>query len=45
MLDIQCGACDRPIEAGHQYDNRHWSADGVTEYHAECCNECDKEDN
>lgn len=34
-----CGVCDMEITA-EDYDNRHWSEDGVSEYHAQCCPEC-----
>lgn len=35
-----CGVCDKDI-FGPDYEDRHWSEDGYTEYHADCCPECD----
>jgi len=29
---------------GEDYDERHWSEDGVSEYHPWCCPECDDYD-
>jgi len=34
-----CNMCDLEI-TGEDYDERHWSEDGCSEYHAWCCPEC-----
>lgn len=34
-----CGVCDTAIEDA-DYDNRHWDDNGVDEYHAHCCPDC-----
>lgn len=34
-----CDMCGYEI-VGEDYDERHWSEDGFSEYHASCCPEC-----